>query len=148
MYRDSDSTMSEELGSEITGIGLLSSLRRDRGKPPAAQHRPSRVTLTPLSPARLIKKIPSFLWSSSTPLPSRALGTSLLPPKRSEEEQRSRDGPRPARAPGPPHPPLLLRRRHPLRASSAGGPRARQGSPRFSARRRLRRRRFRTRGLY
>lgn len=103
-------------------------------------------------------KIPSFLWSSSVVVldsssspPPFPLGTSLLPSPEEErrEEQRSRDGPRPARAPGPPHPPLLLRRRHPLRASPAGGHRARQGSPRFSARRPLRRRRrFRTRGLY
>lgn len=50
-------------------------------------------------------------------------------PRREEEgaaeEQRSRDGPRPARAPGTPHPPLLLRRCYPLLAASADGPETR-----------------------
>ena len=38
--------------------------------------------------------------------------------------ERSRHGPRAAHAPGPPHPPLMLRRRHALRAAAAGGPQA------------------------
>jgi hypothetical protein len=66
------------------------------------------------------------------------------PPTKEAERKgaRSRHGPRPARAPGPPHPPLLLRPRNPLRAAAAVGSKPQPPPRRCAARRPLGRRRL------